>query len=432
MISAQAPASPPRFTPNQRRGFVAAWGGVALDGVDSFIYALVLVPALRALLPASGVEPTVGNLSLYGSILFSVFLVGWGLAFLWGPLADRFGRVRILMLAILCYSLFTFFGALAQTWWQLGIFRLLAGLGIGGEFVGAATFVVEELPERRRVMATGVMNSGYYLGVFIAAGLNDVIGAQYGWRVMFALGLLPALFIAYVRAYVQEPERWRARMAETGGWRARDSFLALFSPEYRRRTLLNSVFVLISMIGLWAGTVYAPTAVTQVASRVGYNAADAARIASRATMLLATGTIIGCLVMPALTHQFGRRGALACFFSLMAASIAVSFGYAFYRPAHALVTFVTGLFFVGMGGGSFAVYWTWISEQYRTECRGSALAFATSIGRFIAAGATFLVGIGIDQYGSLGVPVALTAIPFVLGLLLLPLAIETRGKPLPA
>jgi MFS family permease len=431
MITAAAPVSRARFTSNQRRGFLAAWGGVVLDGVDSFIYALVLVPALRALLPASGIEPTIGNLSFYGSLLFSVFLVGWGLAFLWGPLADRFGRVRVLMLAILCYSLFTFLGALAQTWWQLAIFRLLAGLGIGGEFVGAATFVVEELPERRRVMATGVMNSGYYLGVFIAAGLNDVIGAQYGWRVMFALGLLPALFIAYVRVYVQEPQRWRARRAETGGWRARDSFLALFSPEYRRRTVLNSVFVLISMIGLWAGTVYAPTAVTQVATRVGYDAADAARIASRATMLLATGTIIGCLVMPTLAHRFGRRGALGCFFSLMAASIAVSFGYAFYRPSDALVTFVSGLFFVGMGGGSFAVYWTWISEQYRTECRGSALAFATSIGRFIAAGATFLVGIGIDHYGSLGVPVALTAIPFVVGLLLLPLAIETRDKPLP-
>jgi MFS family permease len=431
MITAATPVSPARFTSNQRRGFLAAWGGVVLDGVDSFIYALVLVPALRELLPASGVEPTVGNLSLYGSLLFSVFLVGWGLAFVWGPLADRFGRVRVLMLAILCYSLFTFLGALAQTWWQLAIFRLLAGLGIGGEFVGAATFVVEELPERRRVMATGVMNSGYYLGFFIAAGLNDALGAQYGWRAMFALGLLPALFIAYVRVYVQEPERWRARMAETGGWRARDSFLALFSPEYRGRTLLNSVFVLISMIGLWAGTVYAPTAVTQVATRVGYDPAAAARIASRATMLLATGTIIGCLVMPTLAQQFGRRGALACFFSLMAASIAVSFGYAFYRASDALVTFVSGLFFVGIGGGSFAVYWTWISEQYRTECRGSALAFAMSIGRFIAAGATFLVGIGIDHYGSLGVPVALTAIPFVLGLLLLPLAIETRGKPLP-
>jgi MFS family permease len=431
MITAEAQAPFTRFTPNQRRGFLAAWGGVVLDGVDSFIYALVLVPALRALLPASGIEPSVGNLSFYGSILFSVFLIGWGLAFLWGPIADRFGRVRVLMLAILCYSLFTFLGAVAQNWWQLAIFRLLAGFGIGGEFVGAATFVVEELPERRRVMGTGIMNSGYYVGIFIAAALNYLIGAHYGWRAMFAIGGLPALFIAYVRLYVQEPERWRRRVAETGGWRARDSFLALFSPEYRRRTLLNCVFLLISMIGLWAGSVYAPTAVTQVATRMGYNAADAARIASRATMLLATGTIIGCLVMPTLAQRFGRRGAVACFYSLMAVSIAVSFGYAFYRTSDALITFIGCLFFVGVGGGSFAVYWAWISEQYRTECRGSALAFATSIGRFVAAGATFLVGIGIQQYGSIGVPVALTAIPFVLGLMLLPLSIETRGKPLP-
>ena len=261
-----------------------------------------------------------------------------------GPIADRFGRVRVLMLAILCYSLFTFLGALAQNWWQLAIFRLLAGFGIGGEFVGAATFVVEELPERRRVMGTGIMNSGYYVGIFIAAALNYLIGAHYGWRAMFAIGGLPALFIAYVRLHVQEPERWRQRVAETGGWRARDSFFALFSPEYRRRTLLNCVFLLISMIGLWAGSVYAPTAVTQVATRMGYNAADAARIASRATMLLATGTIIGCLVMPTLAHRFGRRGALACFYSLMAVSIAFSFGYAFYRTSDALITFVGCLF----------------------------------------------------------------------------------------
>src|ERR1044072_9300036 len=123
MITA-VPASPVRFTSNQRRGFLAAWGGGVLHGLDSFIYALVLVPALRALLPASGVEPTVGNLSFYGSLLFSVFLIGRGLALLWGALADRFGRVRILMLAILCYSLFTFLGCAACHIWVLGIFRL--------------------------------------------------------------------------------------------------------------------------------------------------------------------------------------------------------------------------------------------------------------------------------------------------------------------
>jgi MFS family permease len=430
MIPTDAAASPRRFTSNQRRGFIAAFGGIVLDGVDSFIYALVLVPALRALLPSSGIDPTVGNVSFYGSILFSVFLVGWGLAFLWGPLADRFGRVRVLMLAILCYSIFTFLGALAQNWWQLAVFRLLSGFGIGGEFVGAATFVVEAMPDRRRVTATGIMNSGYYVGVFIAAALNYLIGAHYGWRAMFAIGGIPALFIAYVRLFVEEPERWRSRVEEIGRWRARDAFFALFTPEYRRRTLLNCVFLLISMIGLWAGSVYSPAAVTQVATRVGYTAADAARIASRATMLLAIGTILGCLIMPVLAERLGRRGALAFFYTLMAQSIAVSFGYAFYR-SEALVSFVGLLFFVGVGGGSFSVYFTWISEQYRTECRGSALAFATSIGRFVAAGATFLVGAGIQRYGSIGVPVALTAIPFVLGLMLLPLATETRDQPLP-
>jgi MFS family permease len=420
-----------RYTPNQVRGFIAAWGGVVLDGVDSFIYALVLVPAMRDLLPASGIEPTTGNLGYYGSINFSAFLIGWGLAFLWGPLADKFGRVRVLMLAILCYSLFTLLGAVAQTWWQLALFRLVAGFGIGGEFVGAATFVAEELPERRRVLGTGVMNSGFYVGTFIAAALNYTVGAEYGWRAMFLMGGLPALFIAYIRAYVKEPERWRRRMEETGGWRARDSFLALFSPEYRRRTILNCVFLLISMIGLWAGSVYAPGAVTQVAVRDGYAAADAARITSRATMMLAVGTIIGCLIMPFLVERFGRRGGLAWFYGLMAIFISTGFGYAFYLPEHALRWFVACLFFVGVGGGSFAVYWVWLAEQYRTECRGSALAFATCIGRFVAAGATFLVGMGIQAYGSIGLPVALTAIPFVLGLALLPLAMETKGRGLP-
>ncbi len=420
-----------RFTPNQIRGFGAAWGGVVLDGVDSFIYALVLVPAMRDLLPASGIEPAAGNLAFYGSILFAVFLIGWGLAFLWGPLADRFGRVRVLMFAIVCYSVFTLLGALARHWWELAIFRLIAGFGIGGEFVGAATFVAEELPEDRRVVGTGIMNSGYYVGTFIAAALNYSIGAHYGWRAMFAMGGLPALFIAYIRTSVREPERWRHRMTETGGWRARDAFLALFSPEYRRRTILNCIFLLISMIGLWAGSVYAPGAVTQVAARVGYAPADAARIASRATMLLAVGTILGCLGMPALADRFGRRGALGWFYATMIVSIALGFGYAFYLETNALRWFILCLFFVGVGGGSFAVHWVWLAEQYRTECRGSALAFASCIGRFVAAGATFLVGIGIQAYGSMGVPVALTAIPFAVGLLLLPMGLETRGQPLP-
>src|SRR5436309_14155657 len=91
------------LTRNQVRGFWAAWAGWALDGMDSFIYALVLVPALTELLPRSGIALNPGNVGYYGGVLFALFLVGWGLSMFWGPVADRFGRVRTLMLTILCY-----------------------------------------------------------------------------------------------------------------------------------------------------------------------------------------------------------------------------------------------------------------------------------------------------------------------------------------
>jgi MFS family permease len=414
------------------RGLWAAGAGVALDGMDSFIYSLVLIPAMRDLLPRSGIDPKAANLGFYGSMLFSVFLIGWGLAFVWGPIADRYGRVHALVLAVLCYSTFTFLGSMAANVWQLGAFRMLAGFGVGGEFVGAAIFVAEELPDRLRARGAGYLNSAYYVGTFLAAALNYLVGAHYGWRVMFALGGTPAIFIAVLRYGVREPERWVKRMEIIGGADPRSSFLALFTPEYRTRTALNCLFLLVSMVGLWAGSVYAPAAITQVAMRGGYNTADAARLASWGTMLLATGTILGCVAMPALTSRLGRRGAVTFFYAIMAASTATAFGYAFYLPQRALRLFIPCLFLVGVGGGSFSVYLLWLPEQYRTECRGSALALATCVGRFAAAGATFLVGAGISQYGSVGVPVALTSLAFVVALGFVPFGIETKDRSLPA
>src|SRR3954447_15073227 len=95
-----------KLNANQIKGFWAAWAGWTLDGMDAFIYALVMVPALKDLLPSSGIRPTAENLGFYGGLLFALFLVGWGFAFLWGPIADRFGRVKTLMFTIVCYSLF--------------------------------------------------------------------------------------------------------------------------------------------------------------------------------------------------------------------------------------------------------------------------------------------------------------------------------------
>ncbi len=421
-----------KLTANQVRGFWAAWAGWALDGMDSFIYALVLVPALRELLPRSGVAANQSNVGFYGGLLFAIFLVGWGFAFLWGPIADRFGRVRTLMLTILCYSLFTFLGAVATNVWSLAAFRFFAGAGIGGEWTLGGVFVAEEWPESRRQKGSAYMHTGYYFGTFLAAIVNYTVGAHYGWRAVFAVGGAPALLVAFIRYGVSEPQRWRQRMDELGHrWTAGRAFLELFSPEYRRRTLINAGLLLVSMIGLWAGSVYVPSSVTYLASNAGYAPEQAARLASYGTMLLSIGTIIGCLLLPFLADVFGRRGALGIYFVLMFVFISLGFGYVFYLKANALVWFFACLFLLGVGGANFAVYTLWLPEQYRTECRGSAFAFATSSGRFLAAGVTFLVGAGVAHFKTIGTPVALTSVAFLVGLLLLPWSVETKGKGLP-
>jgi MFS family permease len=414
-----------KLTRNQLRGFWAAWAGWTFDGMDSFIYALVLVPALTELLPRSGIAATASTVGYYGSVLFALFLVGWGLSTLWGPVADRFGRVPALMLTILCYSLFTFLGAIATSVWQLAIFRLLAGAGIGGEWSIGGTFVAEEWPEARRKMGAGLMHTGYYVGFFLAAIANWVVGAKYGWRVMFAVGGVPALLVGFIRYGVRESSRWEVRKSRT----MRQAFAALFSPAYARRTILNSLLVFASIVGLWAGSVYVPASVTQIATRAGHTAAEAARLASYGTMILAAGTILGCIVLPPMAEAFGRRWTLAIFFAVMALSIALGFGVAFYRAG--LELFFVVLFFLGLGGANFAMYTLWLPEQYTTDCRASAFAFITSAGRFAGAGITFLVGAGVARFHTIGKPVAFTAIAFVIGMLLLPWSEETRGRALP-
>jgi len=413
----------------QITGFWAAWTGWTLDGMDSFIYALVLSPALTELLPRSGMDGSRANVGLVGSVLFALFLVGWGLAFLWGPIADRFGRTRVLAASVLFYAVFTGAAALSQNVWQLGLFRLLAGIGIGGEWALAGTYVAEAWPEDRRKMGAGYLQTGYYAGFFLAATLNFTIGAHYGWRAMFLCGLAPAMLALYIVFKVKEPERW-AKNAVAAASRAVSPLAQIFSAQYRRRTIVNAALLTVAIIGLWAGAVYEPTAVIALSRKQGMDAVAAVRMASLATGLLSIGTILGCLVVPFLAERIGRRKTLAIYFTGMAFCIWVGFGWAFYLP-DGLTPFIAVLFFLGFFGGNFATFSLWLPEQYGTAVRATAFAFTTSFGRFIGAGVNFLLGSMIRRYGSLGMPVATTALAFVIGLLIIPFALETKGQRLP-
>jgi MFS family permease len=395
--------------------------------MDSFIFALVLAPALTELLPKSGLDSSPAQVAFVGSVLFAVFLVGWGSSLIWGPIADRWGRSRTLAAAVACYALFTAAAALSQNIWQLGGFRFLAGVGIGGEWAVAGTYVAEVWPESRRKMGAGYLGTGYYAGFFLAAGLNYSVGASFGWRAMFLCGGAPVLVSLYMLWKLKESQRWQnATRAHVEGQPLRQ----LLKAPYLRRTLLNAGLVTVSIIGLWAAVVYEPAAIVTLAKKAGHDAKEATRLASFGTGLLSVGTILGCLAVPSLADRWGRRATHALYFLGMAICIVVSFGWAFYVPG-GLRLFLASLFVLGFFGGNFAMYNLWLPEQYPTAVRASAFAFVTSIGRFIGAGVNFLVGAGVHAYGSVGVPVAATAGAFVIGLLLLPTCLETRGQRLP-
>lgn len=404
-----------------------------MDGMDSFIYSLVLVPSLRELLPKSGIAPTPANVGYYGGLLFALFMIGWGTALIWGPIADRFGRVRTMMFSIFCFSAFTLLSAFAEGVWSLALLRFLAGIGIGGEWSVGASLISEEWPEQLRTRGAAWMHTGYYFGFILAAAANYFIGARLGWRYMFLVGGLPALLVGAIRNNIQEPVRWADKMENLGAaWKMHHAFLKLFSSPYRRRTILNSIFLIVSLAGLWAGSVYVPAAMTYIATREGRPALVAARLASYSTALLGTATVLGALIVPWFAEKLGRRGTLALFYSVMLGSIWLAFGYVFYAQSNAVPWFMLCACLLGLGGANFVVYSFWLTEQYTTECRASAFAFTTNVGRFAAAGFTFLVGAGIRHFQTIGTPVSLIALAFIVGLGLIPFGKETKGEPLPS
>lgn len=426
-IAVNAPVIRTRLNRQQIVGFWAAWSGWLLDGMDSVIYALVLSPALTELLPHSGIDPTTAHVGFAGSILFAVFLAGWGFSFLWGPIADKFGRTRSLAATILMYAVFTGAAAFAQNVWQLGLFRFLAGIGVGGEWAMAGTYVAEAWPEDRRKMGAGYLQTGYYFGFFAAAALNYTVGARFGWRAMFLCGFVPVIVAALTLRRVKEPERWKKHEAEA---KRAHPLAEIFGREYRRRTIVNATLLTVAIIGLWAGAVYEPAAITTLARKAGIAGPAAAKLVSLGTGVLSIGTILGCICLPVFAERWGRKLTVALYFAGMLVTIPLAFGWAFYLE-NGLTPFIVILFFMGFAGGNFTAFSLWLPEQYDTRVRATAFAFSTSVGRFVGAAVNFLLASLVLRMGTLGTPVALTAIAFAIGIAIVPFAIETTGQTLP-
>ena len=407
-----------------------AWLGWVFDAMDATIYALVLQPSLQDLL-RSPVGGAVSQKAIgwYGGIIFSIFLVGWAIGgVLFGILADRYGRTKTLVLTILLYATFTGMAALSTTWWQLAAYRFLTALGIGGEWAAGAALVAEVWPEKKRAKAAGILQSAWAAGFFIAAAVNLLLRG-YGWRPIFIVGVVPAVVALFVRLWVKEPKRWvdaHELERQAGGGRAR-KLPELFKPGLLRSTLVGSSLAFVAVFGLWGATNWTPTLVRSLPDLQGLDPGTLTGRVSYATMMLNVGALAGYLAFGPLADRFGRRPA----FALMCAGSLVMLPVTFLAPRSYLHVLVLLPFLGFFNNGIFTGFAIYLPELYPTSLRATGAGFCFNAGRGLAATGPFLTGVLVTFLGGFGRAASVVGLIYILGLLILPFAPETKGKPLP-
>jgi len=405
-----------------------AWLGWVFDSMDATIYALVMEPALHELLSKGGAAASTEAIGLHGGIIFSIFLLGWAVGgVLFGILADRFGRTKTLVFTILIYAAFTGLAALSASWWQLALYRFLTALGIGGEWAAGAALVAEVWPEDKRAKAAGILQSAWAAGFLIAAVVNMLM-RHHGWRLVFLVGVLPAVVALVARLWVKEPERWtKAHQREKATGTKTSPLRELFRPGLLRPTLVGSGLAFVAVFGLWGATNWTPTLVRSLPEVEKLGQATAASYASYATMMLNIGALIGYLSFGPLADRFGRRPVfgLMCLgsFIMLPLTFMVTKSY-----AHLVVLLpVLGFFNNGIFSG-FPIY---LPELFPTRLRATGAGVCFNAGRVLASAGPFITGLLVASLGTFGRAASAVAVIYLIGLLILPFAPETRGQALP-
>lgn len=289
-----------------------------------------------------------------------------GIAF--GRIADRVGRVRAMTMSILVYSLATAGMATAQNLWQLVAWRILVGLGMGGEWSCGSVLVAETWPAKHRAKAMGIMQSGWAIGALIAAALSALVLERYGWRVLFLIGAAPALLAFVIRRNVEEPQIWRERL-ETSRWSE------IFSREYRQRTLLATIVASSVLLAFWGVTTWLPTFLASPVSEGG--AGLTMTKGAQWLILLQLGAFFGYISFGWIADRIGRRPAFTLF---MIGATAVVPIFAF--GARSVITLLIVGPLVGyFAHGYFSMFGAMLAELFPTRIRASAQGFCYNTGR---------------------------------------------------
>jgi MFS family permease len=401
-----------RTTVNERRAMLAAYAGYGLDGFDFMVYTFV-IPTLITLW---GMSKAQAGYIASASLITSA-IGGWGA----GVLADRYGRVRILQLTVLWFAAFTCLSGFTHSYGQLLFTRAMQGFGFGGEWCVGSVLVAETIEARHRGKAAGVVQSSWSVGWAAAAlafwAASERLPPALAWKVLFWVGILPALLIVYIRRNVQEPEVYLNMRA--GQLRARagtTDFLDIFRPPLLLTTVLATLLSAGMLGAYYAVTTWLPTFLEterhlSVTGRTGY------------LLMMIVGSLAGYLTSAWLSDVLGRRRGFMLF-ACCGALLILAYTHMPVSGGMLLIGFPLGFFVLGIFSGMGAYF----AELFPNAVRGSGQGFCYSVGRAIGAACPALIG-AWSAHISLGQSIGgMTVAAYALVVLTAWVLPETRGR----
>ena len=388
-------------TPEARKALVAASLGWLLDAFDVMLYALILTAVIQDL----DLSRETGG--LMASLTLGASAVG-GLIF--GVVADKLGRTRALNLSILLYSVFTFACGFAQNVWQFAAFRVLLGIGMGGEWASGATLVSETWPEKHRGKALGIMQSCWAIGYGLAAIVVAIVLPRFGWRAVFFVGIIPALFTLWIRRSVREPEMWTRRAAQPAGAGAFPWKLAFFLAAMNAAT----------MFAWWGLNLWVPSYLSLPSTQGGVGLST--ETMAMFVVAMQVGMWFGYVTFGFISDTLGRRPTYIGYLVIAALLVWI---YGMVREP--MVLLVLGPFVAFFGTGYFSGFGAVASEIFPTSIRATALGVTYNSGRLLSAVAPYVVG-SMAQRRGFGPAFTLTAFAFLAAALFWIGIPETRGR----
>ena len=393
--------------PYQKKTLFASTVGYALDGMDMMILGVCFSLISVSFNLSKTDLGTLTSVTLLGAVLGGI---------LFGVLADKYGRVRVFSWTILIFSLFTGLCAISPNYESFLIFRFLSGLGLGGEFGIGMTLVSESWPKHKRSRATSIVALGFQAGIILSTLTVNFVGQAYGWRWAFAVGVLPALFVAWTRKGLEEPEIWQNLKDQNKNEIAVGKLFK--TPKTTATTIGLTIACAVQNFGFYGLMVWMPS---MIASELKLPFKDTLYWTISTTI----GMSLGILIFGWLCDKFGRRPSYIIFLLISAISI-----WFYFQQTDMIILIIFGSaigFFVnGMMGG----YGALLAEHYPTDARSSAENIIFNVGRGIAGISQVLIAYFATVY-SISYALALLSATYLLSaaafVFLIP---ETKGKAL--